>query len=244
MEVSDELPHPPSAQGAPARTAPKLRPWLLCRSRRARRRRRTRAAEPPVIDDARGHDQRHAHRAQRARRAGQRHEDHREQIERSGARNVPDLLRREAGHLRHEHDDEPEGYTVEARGFNNGGGNGCLDARAGRRAAHQRARRRACPDWRFVPLDNVERSRSSAARRARSTATTRVGRRDPHPHAAGRARTRMRILHAPDRQLRHGRRQPVARGGAGPATASAYFGGTRPTATATTVATSTARAAR
>ncbi len=80
----------------------------------------------------------------------------RETIERSGARDVPDLLRREAGLTVTNTTTNPLGYTVEARGFQNGGGNGChtLLLVDGRRMNEPDL---GCPDWSLVPLDQVER---------------------------------------------------------------------------------------
>jgi iron complex outermembrane receptor protein len=80
----------------------------------------------------------------------------RAQIERSGARSVPDLLRREAGLMVTSLGTTPEGYTVEARGFNNGGGNGCstLVLVDGRRINEPET---GCPDWSFVALEDIER---------------------------------------------------------------------------------------
>jgi iron complex outermembrane receptor protein len=77
-------------------------------------------------------------------------------IERSGARNVPDLLRREAGLFVTNTTSNPLGYTVEARGFQNGGGNGChtLVLVDGRRLNEPDT---GCPDWSLVPLDQIER---------------------------------------------------------------------------------------
>jgi iron complex outermembrane receptor protein len=80
----------------------------------------------------------------------------RETIERSGARDVPDLLRREAGLSVTNTTTNPAGYVVEARGFQNGGGNGChtLVLIDGRRANEPDL---GCPDWSLVPLDQIER---------------------------------------------------------------------------------------
>ena len=80
----------------------------------------------------------------------------RKQIEASGARDVPDLLRRQAGILVINTTGNREGYSVESRGFNNGGGNGSstlvlVDGRRMNRAANDNT------DWSFIPLDNVER---------------------------------------------------------------------------------------
>ncbi len=80
----------------------------------------------------------------------------RETIDRSGARNVPELLRREAGIFVTNTTTNREGYTAEARGFNNGGGNGgrTLVLIDGRRVNEPDG---GLPDWAFMPLDNVER---------------------------------------------------------------------------------------
>ena len=80
----------------------------------------------------------------------------RETIDQSGARNVPELLRREAGIFVTNTTTNREGYTVEARGFNNGGGNGgrTLVLIDGRRVNEPDFMR---PDWAFMPLDNLDR---------------------------------------------------------------------------------------
>ncbi len=80
----------------------------------------------------------------------------RAEIERSGAANVPELLRREAGVLVTNTTTNAEGYTVEARGFGNGGGNGCrtLVLVDGRRVNEPDT---GCVDWTFLALDQVER---------------------------------------------------------------------------------------
>ncbi len=77
-------------------------------------------------------------------------------IERSGAANLPELLRREAGLMVTNTTTNLEGYSLEARGFQNGGGNGCrtLVLVDGRRANEPDT---GCPDWTFLTLDNVER---------------------------------------------------------------------------------------
>jgi len=79
-----------------------------------------------------------------------------ERIARSGARSVPELLRREAGIMVTSLGTTPEGYSVEARGFNNGGGNGCstLVLVDGRRINEPET---GCPDWSFVSLQDIER---------------------------------------------------------------------------------------
>jgi outer membrane receptor protein involved in Fe transport len=79
----------------------------------------------------------------------------RKTIEESGARDVADLLRREAGIFVTNTTTNREGYTVEARGFNNGGGNGgrtlvLIDDRRVNEPNGQ------VPDWALIPLDNVE----------------------------------------------------------------------------------------
>jgi iron complex outermembrane receptor protein len=80
----------------------------------------------------------------------------RETIDRSSARNVPELLRREAGIFVTNRSTNREGYTAEARGFNNGGGNGgrTLVLIDGRRANEPNG---GLPDWAFIPLDSVDR---------------------------------------------------------------------------------------
>jgi iron complex outermembrane receptor protein len=77
-------------------------------------------------------------------------------IQRSGARTVPDVLRREAGLYVVNTTGNPEGFTVEARGFNNGGGNGCstLVLVDGRRINENDT---GCPDWSYVALEEIER---------------------------------------------------------------------------------------
>lgn len=77
-------------------------------------------------------------------------------IERSGASSLPELLRREAGVLVTNTTTNAEGYSVEARGFGNGGGNGCrtLVLIDGRRANEPDS---GCVDWTFLALDQVER---------------------------------------------------------------------------------------
>ncbi len=80
----------------------------------------------------------------------------REDIEKSGARDLPDLLRREAGIYVTNNTSNPAGYTIEARGFNNGGGNGSgtLVLVDGRRVNQARD---SVADWALVRLDDVER---------------------------------------------------------------------------------------
>lgn len=80
----------------------------------------------------------------------------REAIERSGARDVPELLRREAGLFVTDGIGSPEGVRVDGRGFNNGGGNGSslLILQDGRRLNEPDG---AVMDWALVSLDRVER---------------------------------------------------------------------------------------
>lgn len=80
----------------------------------------------------------------------------RERIEGSGSRSIADLLRREAGIFVTNTTGHAEGTTVEARGFNNGGGNGCstLVLVDGRPVNEPDT---GCPDWSFLPLENAER---------------------------------------------------------------------------------------
>ena len=80
----------------------------------------------------------------------------RQAIEKSGARDVPELLRRESGLFVINDIGNPEGYRVEARGFNNGGGNGSalLVLMDGRRLNEADS---SFIDWSLVHLDRVER---------------------------------------------------------------------------------------
>ena len=80
----------------------------------------------------------------------------RKAIDQSGARDVPELLRRESGLFVTNDTSNPEGYRVEARGFNNGGGNGSalLVLMDGRRLNEGDS---SFVDWSLVHLDRVER---------------------------------------------------------------------------------------
>lgn len=80
----------------------------------------------------------------------------RKTIEASGVQTVPDLLRREAGIYVQNTTTNPEGFTVETRGFNNGSGNGgrtlvLIDNRPVNEPGS------GSPDWSFISLDNIER---------------------------------------------------------------------------------------
>jgi len=77
-------------------------------------------------------------------------------IERSGATTVPELLRREPGIYVTNTTTSPEGYSVEARGFNDGGGNGSstLVLVNGRRINEPET---STTDWSWLRLDDVER---------------------------------------------------------------------------------------
>jgi iron complex outermembrane receptor protein len=123
----------------------------------------------------------------------------REAIERSGARSVPELLRREAGLFVTNTTSNPgNGFLVEARGFQNGGGNGChtLVLVDGRRINQPDT---SCPDWSFVSIDEVD--RIEVIRGPVSAAygdnggggvihiLTRHGRAEPGVRAAARGRT-------------------------------------------------------
>jgi hypothetical protein len=82
----------------------------------------------------------------------------REEIERSGARTLPELLRREAGLFVTNTSTNPAGTFVDARGFNNGGGNGsCL----------------------LVLVDGVRQNEPDTARRLAAPARDDRERRDP-----------------------------------------------------------------
>jgi len=80
----------------------------------------------------------------------------RETIERSGATTLPELLSREPGIMVTNTTTSPEGYTVEARGFDDGGGNGSstLVLVDGRRINEAES---STPDWSWLRLDDVER---------------------------------------------------------------------------------------
>jgi outer membrane receptor protein involved in Fe transport len=80
----------------------------------------------------------------------------REDIEKSGARDVPDLLRREAGVFVTNDTTNPEGYRLELRGFNNGsgGGSSTLVLVDGRRVNEADG---ATTDWALIPMNEVER---------------------------------------------------------------------------------------
>ncbi len=80
----------------------------------------------------------------------------REQIERSGLRDVPELLRRLAGVYVNNLSGSPAGYGVEVRGFNDGGGGGSntLVLVDGRRLNEPDS---SPTDWASLRLDNVER---------------------------------------------------------------------------------------
>ncbi|MCH8083902.1 MAG: TonB-dependent receptor plug domain-containing protein, partial [Myxococcales bacterium] len=80
----------------------------------------------------------------------------REQIERSGLRDVPELLRRLAGVYVTNTTSSPEGYGMEIRGFNDGGGGGSstLVLVDGRRINEPDS---SNADWSRLRLDNVER---------------------------------------------------------------------------------------
>jgi iron complex outermembrane receptor protein len=79
----------------------------------------------------------------------------REEIERSGVRSVPELLRREAGIFVTNTSTSPTDTVVDARGFNNGGGNGAslLVLVDGRRATEPDT---GSADWALLPLEMVE----------------------------------------------------------------------------------------
>ena len=79
----------------------------------------------------------------------------REEIERSGVRTVPELLRRESGLFVTSTTTNPAGTQVEARGFNNGGalGSSMLVQINGRRANEADT---GNTDWALISLDEVE----------------------------------------------------------------------------------------
>jgi iron complex outermembrane receptor protein len=79
----------------------------------------------------------------------------RKEIERSGARSVPDLLRRQSGLVVTSTTSNPAGVQVEARGFNNGGalGSSLLVQVDGRRVNQADT---SNTDWATIPLDSIE----------------------------------------------------------------------------------------
>ena len=80
----------------------------------------------------------------------------REQIEQSGLREVPELLRRMAGVHVTNLTGSPDGYSMEVRGFNDGGGGGSstLVLVDGRRINEPDS---SNVDWSRIRLDNIER---------------------------------------------------------------------------------------
>jgi iron complex outermembrane receptor protein len=79
----------------------------------------------------------------------------REEIERSGVLSIPELLRRQQGLFVFNRSTSPADTVVEARGFNNGGGNGqnLLVQVDGRRVLEPDS---DFTDWALLPLDAVE----------------------------------------------------------------------------------------
>jgi iron complex outermembrane recepter protein len=147
----------------------------------------------------------------------------REQIDRSGARDVPELLRREAGIFVTNTTTNREGYTVEARGFNNGGGNSSstLVLMDGRRLNEPSS---SNVDWSFVPLDNVEEIEI-----VRGPASALYG--DNAEAGVIHIRTRRAepglnvIVHGRSGSFDNDGASAWVGGGAGPINASAYFDG-------------------
>ena len=147
----------------------------------------------------------------------------REQIERSGARDVPELLRREAGIFVTNDTTNREGYRVEMRGFNNGGGNGSstLVMIDGRRINEPSS---SVVDWSFVPLDNIEsievlRGPASALYGDNSIAGV------IHIHTLRPEKGVRAILRGRSGSYDTDGGSAWVGGGAGPVTASAYFDG-------------------
>jgi outer membrane receptor protein involved in Fe transport len=147
----------------------------------------------------------------------------REQIERSGARDVPELLRREAGVFVTNDTTNREGYRVEFRGFNNGGGNGSstLVMIDGRRVNEPSS---SVVDWAFVPLDNVESievARGPASALYGDNAVAGV----IHIHTLRPERGLRAIVRGRSGSFDTDGGSAWLGGGAGPVTASAYFDG-------------------
>ena len=147
----------------------------------------------------------------------------REQIERSGARDVPELLRREAGVFVTNSTTNREGYVVEFRGFNNGGGNGSstlvlLDGRRVNEPATSN------PDWAFIPLDNVESievARGPASALYGDNAVAGV----VHIHTLRPEKGLRAIVRGRSGSFDTDEGSAWLGGGAGPVTASAFFDG-------------------
>lgn len=81
----------------------------------------------------------------------------REEIEESGASDIPELLRRESGIYVTNDTSNPAGYMVAPRGFQNGSGTGGANLLVlvdGRRVNEPAS---SVPDWALLPLENVER---------------------------------------------------------------------------------------
>lgn len=147
----------------------------------------------------------------------------REQIERSGARDVPELLRREAGVFVTNDTTNREGYRVEFRGFNNGGGNGSstLVMIDGRRVNEPSS---SVVDWAFVPLDNVESievARGPASALYGDNAVAGV----IHIHTLRPEKGLRAIVRGHSGSFDTDGGSAWLGGGAGPVTASAYFDG-------------------
>ena len=108
----------------------------------------------------------------------------RKAIDESGVQTVPDLLRREAGIYVTNTTTDPGTFNVEARGFSNGGGNGCntLVLVDGKRINEPDT---SCPDWSFVSLDQVERIEVIRGPVSADLRRQRRRRRDPHHHPPG-----------------------------------------------------------
>jgi iron complex outermembrane receptor protein len=79
----------------------------------------------------------------------------RQEIERSGAETLPDLLRSQPGLFVTNSTSNLAGFNVDARGFNNGGGNGAnmLVQVNGRRVNEPDSN---WPDWALIPPDEIE----------------------------------------------------------------------------------------
>jgi iron complex outermembrane recepter protein len=147
----------------------------------------------------------------------------RDQIDRSGARDVPELLRREAGIFVTNTTTNREGYTVEGRGFNNGGGNGSstlvlLDGRRINEPSSSQV------DWSFVSIDNVE-----SIEVVRGPASALYG--DNAVAGVIHIRTReaekglRAIVHAQSGSFDRDGASAWVGGGAGPVSATAFFDG-------------------
>jgi outer membrane receptor protein involved in Fe transport len=147
----------------------------------------------------------------------------RAEIDSSGVRNLPDLLRRQAGLFVTNTTTNLAGYTIDGRGFNNGGGNGgnMLVQVDGRRVNEPDS---DVADWALISLDEVE-----SIEIVRGAASALYG----DNATAGVVNIRTRAVEGPPRAIARGRVGRYDTGGGslsaagsfGPATGSLYVEG-------------------